>query len=342
MKKRLLLVSVVLAYTAMSAQAASFDCGNARTDVEKMICADAELSKLDEQLAQEYKSAMEITIDKESLRKDQKVWLKDRNKCEFRNCLDQEYSIRVGNLRLLATNQKYKTIADTIPKDGYAFPEYTRIENVKKPLRFKLTFGDSYPVCKEYVDMLNAVNYNEYPACERKILPQFPSFKAVEWVEMKDKKEMLAVMEYLVNLSHASHGRLNHAFHKRDWKNTKEGIEEGRYKIFKASINVDKDNMLEAVYKLTGKFKDSWKYNSCDIATGFYVDDSDITLGNAKEYLEKGYWLTLDNADLFYKDNQVYQSSWNMQRNDNHYFIEIYTASATAVCGINLELNQEF
>jgi uncharacterized protein len=37
-----------------AAQAASFDCAKAQSKVEKIICADAELSKLDEDLATAY------------------------------------------------------------------------------------------------------------------------------------------------------------------------------------------------------------------------------------------------------------------------------------------------
>ncbi len=50
---------MVVSFGCMQAQAASFDCGKAKTRVEKLICANAELSKLDEQLSREYKAALE-------------------------------------------------------------------------------------------------------------------------------------------------------------------------------------------------------------------------------------------------------------------------------------------
>jgi uncharacterized protein len=42
---------LVLEFTA---QAASFDCGKAGTKVEKIVCSDADLSKLDEELNAAY------------------------------------------------------------------------------------------------------------------------------------------------------------------------------------------------------------------------------------------------------------------------------------------------
>lgn len=46
MKKRWM--GWLLCLVAVPVQAASFDCGKAGTKVEKLVCADAELSKLDE------------------------------------------------------------------------------------------------------------------------------------------------------------------------------------------------------------------------------------------------------------------------------------------------------
>ncbi len=43
-------MGLVLCLVIGQLQAASFDCGKAGTKVEKLICADAELSKLDEKL----------------------------------------------------------------------------------------------------------------------------------------------------------------------------------------------------------------------------------------------------------------------------------------------------
>ena len=47
----------VLAIVPPAAAAQSFDCRKAATAVEKMICADTDLSRLDEQMAQAFADA---------------------------------------------------------------------------------------------------------------------------------------------------------------------------------------------------------------------------------------------------------------------------------------------
>ena len=54
-----LLLPLLLLFSATNAEAASFDCAKARTAVEKMICADAELSKLDDEMAAVHRQASE-------------------------------------------------------------------------------------------------------------------------------------------------------------------------------------------------------------------------------------------------------------------------------------------
>ncbi|KVM71551.1 hypothetical protein WJ60_08500 [Burkholderia ubonensis] len=51
----------VLSWLPVRAVAASFDCRAARTDVERAICGDAELSRLDEQLDDTYRVALSLT-----------------------------------------------------------------------------------------------------------------------------------------------------------------------------------------------------------------------------------------------------------------------------------------
>jgi len=68
----LFLLSLII---TASAQAASFECSQSTTKVEKIICADAKLSKLDEELHRVYKEALKQSIEPEELEKRQKSWL---------------------------------------------------------------------------------------------------------------------------------------------------------------------------------------------------------------------------------------------------------------------------
>lgn len=69
----------------------SFDCAKATTKVEKMICADAELSKLDADLDRVYGEALRKASDPPTLKKQQRGWLKERNRCERTTCLADQY-----------------------------------------------------------------------------------------------------------------------------------------------------------------------------------------------------------------------------------------------------------
>lgn len=76
-------------------QAASFDCEKAQTKLEKLICADAELSKLDEELNTAYKNALQDEKQAGSIRQAQKQWIKRRNGCSDSVCVKHAYEERL-------------------------------------------------------------------------------------------------------------------------------------------------------------------------------------------------------------------------------------------------------
>jgi len=83
---------------AFPVQAASFDCAKAQSKVEKMICADAEISKLDEKLAKTYSETSKDEKDVALLNSQQRAWLKQRNQCVDIFCLRQHYLQRIAEL----------------------------------------------------------------------------------------------------------------------------------------------------------------------------------------------------------------------------------------------------
>lgn len=91
------LVSFVLPllFLANNAQAASFDCAEATTKVEKMICGDAELSKLDEEMASAYAGASEQKTQFKGLKEQQREWLRERNRCLDAGCMQEKYRQRL-------------------------------------------------------------------------------------------------------------------------------------------------------------------------------------------------------------------------------------------------------
>jgi uncharacterized protein YecT (DUF1311 family) len=76
--------------------AASFPCEKAGTNVEKMICSDAEIASLDVKLDRFYKDALNRSEDKQKLKDEQRAWLEERrNKCGEPYCLASTYRHRI-------------------------------------------------------------------------------------------------------------------------------------------------------------------------------------------------------------------------------------------------------
>jgi uncharacterized protein YecT (DUF1311 family) len=87
------------------APAASFDCARARSAIERAICADAALARLDRQVAEIYRYGMQnlySPAEREKLRRSQRDFLATRDRtCSGdlpKNCLTKLYSVRLAAL----------------------------------------------------------------------------------------------------------------------------------------------------------------------------------------------------------------------------------------------------
>lgn len=168
---------------AVKAWGASFDCGKATTKVEKIICADAELTKLDEELAVVYKSALQDKKQADSIRLAQKQWLKVRNGCADAACIKHAYESRLHGL-------SSSVIMHTPSGDG-ASAQQSSAPPARKPLYGHCVdvgipgscgegqTGKGYVVCETYLRYLNSLP--DTPKCE---VPVPPGFKHPEWEEV--------------------------------------------------------------------------------------------------------------------------------------------------------------
>lgn len=101
MSKSLMKLSVCLylGFFSTSSFAASFDCKKAASLVEKAICSNPTLSKLDDSLAKAYKQALNKASDQASLQAEQRAWLsKVRNPCRNEHCIQEAYQVRLAEL----------------------------------------------------------------------------------------------------------------------------------------------------------------------------------------------------------------------------------------------------
>lgn len=143
------LVIIGCIFLGSYAQATSFNCGNATTNVEKLICADAELSKLDDELAAAYKTALQDEDLAESNRQAQKQWLKERNGCADSLCVKSAYETRLLGLSPL-TDAHALLLAKELSESSPSLPA------PDKPGLFKLDQSTNDKVCIPLGQIINA------------------------------------------------------------------------------------------------------------------------------------------------------------------------------------------
>ncbi len=128
---------ILLPFSSTKLSAASFDCKKTATQGEKFICADAQLSILDDKLGAAYVQAMKITDQKTELKRQQQRWVETRNACADETCLKKSYEARIAQLSE-AHNAELKAKIVAILED-------IRLEEQK--------FGrPSDPLCSQFLD----------------------------------------------------------------------------------------------------------------------------------------------------------------------------------------------
>lgn len=84
-------------------RAAGFDCTKASTQIEKAVCADDEVSALDERMSEAFEQRLKVSTDTRALRRSQRKWLRSiRDSCtgiQTRECLVAAYASRIAFLR---------------------------------------------------------------------------------------------------------------------------------------------------------------------------------------------------------------------------------------------------
>lgn len=106
---RSLLFSIFIVILATSSLiAASFNCDNASTDVEKLICSEPSLSEADSKLSEQYNAALNSASNPNELKSEQQDWISKRNAITDVNMLLVFYNDRI-NILQAAANQKKET-----------------------------------------------------------------------------------------------------------------------------------------------------------------------------------------------------------------------------------------
>ncbi len=140
---KLVFIFSIAVLFAKNLSAASFDCSQKLSNIEKMICANDALSELDQQLSEVYIKAIKNTADKGDLKNRQIGWLKQRNKCPSADCLVDIYRSRIQELEIVQ-----------LRKEGVA-------ASAMAGARFDLINGKQYEVCRVFNNYLNSAYYKQ-------------------------------------------------------------------------------------------------------------------------------------------------------------------------------------
>lgn len=187
--------SVILALAvvagATAAQGASFDCAKATTAVEISVCADDELSRLDDEMNRVYLDARVASPRSEALRINQLQWVSRRNACASQDCVRDAYQERIATLRQVGQSTTGTAAARGAPRAG------------TKP-RFTMHSGRGWAVCEAYVRLLNLAPANEgAPLCDLK-LDRVPGMTVAETEELQIAEHLPLVheIELIVGVGH--------------------------------------------------------------------------------------------------------------------------------------------
>jgi len=112
--------------------AASFDCEQARSSIEKLICSNDELSELDSQLGNSYRTAKQYASTPRSKQvvDAQPQWLRNvRNRCSDAGCLLKVYKERINELRSqleIPHFDKSRGVSDDMNVVGFSCDQNTK------------------------------------------------------------------------------------------------------------------------------------------------------------------------------------------------------------------------
>jgi len=204
--------SIGIVLMTVMAHAASFDCAKARTHIEKLVCQDPTLSKLDDRLQTVYQWASS-KLGPGDLRGEQRDWLKtQRDVCKDKVCLKHRYEDRIQMLLQIGHDVN----------DDSNIPRY----------HFTLTRGKGTAVCGAYLMRLNVTTFTTPPFCGRPENVDIPGFQYLQRVPLNatDVRELYPIIWDFVQTANDK---------ARDWHNVKwqeQLVQTGQAKLSPAGV----------------------------------------------------------------------------------------------------------
>lgn len=126
----------------------SFNCARATLPIEKLICTDVHVSRLDREISETYRDLQKYgsvekflsESDREKVRNDQRLWLKQRDAClesppddrTHKDCLNKIMTQRVKSLNALYSEAKNNWVDQRAQTIGATTPSFRKISSDKK------------------------------------------------------------------------------------------------------------------------------------------------------------------------------------------------------------------
>ena len=146
MKKIFLMVILVVSLFAteeVSFYKTSYDCTKTQQNsVAYRVCKDKDLAKEDLELSKVWKSFQVTTIE---FKKEQLEWLKQKNSCQTKECIQEKYKTRIATLKQRLSNQ------NTYPKEALDGLKDIKESNMKI-YNYLHLYSYKTPVAKEFLN----------------------------------------------------------------------------------------------------------------------------------------------------------------------------------------------
>lgn len=173
------------AMMVLHAQAASFDCAKAGTNVERLICDNPAISKLDDALNAAYKTALKDKQQASTIRQAQRDWLEVRNECEVALCLLNAYEDRLKVLGVSVSNIEPDRTEKTGQRHRYFIDHESEIIEDE---------SENRPFCREVLAaLIKTQPSKDHRACIAEEVLKLPGVSDPAWEKLVlSKHEELA------------------------------------------------------------------------------------------------------------------------------------------------------
>lgn len=146
---KMLLGTLALIPLLASAATPSFDCAKAHGAAEQLVCQDAGLAALDNELAALYPKALsQLSAEQQKTEKAmQRGWIKGRNECwkesDTRQCVEESYQLRITELQIKGGQLRVPSLVDYQCDGGIRLSTYFYNEAKRPAAMINLSEGNN-------------------------------------------------------------------------------------------------------------------------------------------------------------------------------------------------------